>query len=126
MQACGRFESAAAPRQYPPMHRAAVLACLLCSVLGLAGCGARLRDESLLDRCGDAMQQAFPQTEIKVTKTAMVSQEQPQSYATSIVTAEGERPDLPAGSPLLHDIAVECRFDNGILTGFRWTKGPLR
>jgi hypothetical protein len=106
------------------MHRAAVLASLLCSALGLAGCGTRLRDESLLDRCGDAMQQAFPQTEIKVTKKALVSQEQ-QSFATSIVTAEGERPDLPAGSPLLQDIAVECRFDNGILTGFRWTKGPL-
>jgi len=125
LQAWARFESAAAPRQYPPMRRAAVLACLLCSALGLAGCGTRLRDESLLDRCGDAMQQAFPQTEINVTKKALVSQEQ-QSYATSIVTAEGERPDLPAGSPLLRDIAVECRFDNGILTGFRWTKGPLR
>jgi hypothetical protein len=107
------------------MRCAAALACLLCSLLGLAGCGTKLRDESLLDRCGDAMQQAFPQTEIKVTKKALLSQEQ-QSYATSVVTAEGERPDLPAGSPLPHDIAVECRFDNGILTGFRWTKGPLR
>jgi hypothetical protein len=108
------------------MRRAAAMACLLCSLLGLAGCGGtRLRDESLLDRCGDAMQQAFPQTEIKVTKKALLSQEQ-QSYATSIVSAEGERPDLPADSPLPHDIAVECRFDNGILTGFRWTKGPLR
>jgi len=107
------------------MHRAAALACLLCSALGLAGCDTRLRDESLLDRCGDAMQQAFPQTEIKVTKKALVAQET-QSYAASVVTAEGERNDLPADSPLPRDIAVECRFDNGILTGFRWTKGPLR
>jgi hypothetical protein len=107
------------------MRRAAILACLLSSALGLAGCGTRLRDESLLDRCGDAMQQAFPQTEIKVTKTALVAQDA-QSYATSVVAAEAERSDLPAGSPLPRDIAVECRFDNGILTGFRWTKGPLR
>jgi hypothetical protein len=26
---------------------------------------------------------------------------------------------------LTRDLAVECQFDNNILTGFRWTAGPL-
>jgi hypothetical protein len=24
------------------------------------------------------------------------------------------------------DVAVECRFEDNILTGFRWTAGPLQ
>jgi hypothetical protein len=31
---------------------------------------------------------------------------------------------LPPGAPLPQDLAVECRFDENILTGFRWTAGP--
>ncbi len=106
------------------MARAALIA-LLPLALGLAGCGVKLREESLLDRCGGLMQQAFPGGNIEVTKKQLVPQET-QSFATTIVAAEGRRRDLAPGPVPLRAVAVECRFDDGILTGFRWTKGPLR
>ena len=43
-----------------------------------------------------------------------------------VARVEGVRKDVPAGGFVLRDVAVECRFDNGVLTGFRWTQGPLR
>src|SRR6185312_7302225 len=44
-----------------------------------------------------------------------------------IVDVEGMRPDIPAtGGFLARDIAARCRFQNGVLTEFRWTKGPNR
>lgn len=106
------------------MRRAAPLA-VLPLALALAGCGVDLRQESLLVRCGQLMQQAFPGGEIEVTKTALVPEET-RSIATSVVAAQGSRKDVAPGSMPLRDVAVECRFDDGILTGFRWTKGPLR
>lgn len=105
------------------MCRAAFLALPL--AFALASCGVRLRDESLLNRCGDLMRQAFPGGDIEVTRTSLAPQAT-RSLATSIVTAEGRRRDLGPGTIPLREIAVECRFDEGILTGFRWTKGPLR
>jgi hypothetical protein len=71
------------------------------------------------------MQQAFPGGGIEVTKTALVP-EATRSIATSVVAAQGSRKEVAPGSMPLRDVAVECRFDDGILTGFRWTKGPLR
>ncbi len=105
------------------MSRAAFLALPL--AFSLASCGVRLRDESLLDRCGDLMQHAFPGADIEVTGKALLPQET-RSLATSIVAAQGRRRDLGPGTLPPRDIAIECRFDEGILTGFRWTKGPLR
>jgi hypothetical protein len=34
------------------------------------------------------------------------------------------RTDLASDQPLAQNLAVECRFDENILTGFRWTAGP--
>jgi hypothetical protein len=106
------------------MRRARFLV-LLPLALALAGCGVELRQESLLVRCGQLMQQAFPGGGIEVTKTALVP-EATRSIATSVVAAQGTRTEVAPGSMVLRDVAVECRFDDGILTGFRWTKGPLR
>ena len=105
----------------------------LLPLLALAACNpfaawdplSKVREESLAERCGDVMQQAFPGGEITVTKTAVVPVET-QSIATIVTAAEGVRKELPATSPLLREVAVECRFNDGILTSFRWTKGPLR
>ncbi len=96
-------------------------------LLALAACDTmkKVREQSLTDRCADLMEQAFPGGDIEVTKTAVVPVET-QSIATVVVAAEGTRKKVaPSGVPL-GEVAVECRFDEGILTGFRWTKGPLR
>ena len=100
-------------------------AALCLAFLALAGCGLRLREASPLDRCAELMQQAFPGGDIKPTKKE-VAEETAPSIATVIARVEGERRNVSPDSVPLRDVAVECRFDNGILTGFRWTKGPLR
>lgn len=81
-------------------------------------------DVSDSDRCTGFMQQAFPDSDIEVTRA--VSERDPNSTTLTgaIATVEGFRKTIAAGAPG-RDIAVECRFANGILTGFRWTKGPL-
>ncbi len=44
-----------------------------------------------------------------------------------IVDVEAVRPDIPqSGGFLARAVAARCRFQNGILTEFRWTKGPGR
>ena len=101
------------------------IAMLCLAALGLAGCGTRLREASPLDRCADLMQQAFPGGGIKPTKKEAADETTP-SITTVVARIEGERRNVPAGGVPLREVAVECRFENGILTGFRWTKGPLR
>ena len=122
-----RFEFPGRARQIRPMprRRTSLASLALLLALGLAGCGSQLRSPSLLDRCGEYMQRAFPGGDIQVTKRELVPA-QTQSIATSVVAAEGERRNVAPGGPPLRDVAVECRFNNGILTDFRWTKGPLR
>jgi uncharacterized protein (DUF58 family) len=125
---CPRFEFPrvrfyiAAMRRLRPSSRAAAL-CL--ALLALAGCGLRLREATPLDRCAELMQQAFPGGDIKPTKKEMAEETAP-SIATVIARIEGERRNVAVGGVPLRDVAAECRFENGILTGFRWTKGPLR
>jgi hypothetical protein len=100
-------------------------AALCLALLALAGCGLRLREASPLDRCADLMQEAFPGGHIKPMKKEVVEETAP-SIATIIARVEGERRNVGEGGAPRRDVAVECRFENGILTGFGWTKGPLR
>ena len=97
----------------------------LALALASGGCGVRLTDEPLLDRCADLMQLAFPGGGIKVTKQEALAPPT-ASVASFAAAVEGVREKLPEGSPLRRDVAVQCTFDDRILTGFRWTKGPLR
>ncbi len=66
------------------------------------------------------MQRAFPSATIEIGKTEASA----TSLTTIVAHVEGVRSDMPAAGPLAHELAVECRFDNNILTGFRWTAGP--
>jgi hypothetical protein len=66
------------------------------------------------------MRRAYPSAVVDTTK----SEASATSLTTIVAKVEGVRTDLPADSPLPHDLAVECRFDENILTGFRWTAGP--
>jgi hypothetical protein len=94
-------------------------------VLGLvcclgSSCGIT-RDVGLAGRCADIMQRAFPSATIEISK----SEASATSLTTIIARVDGVRSDLPPGGPLARDLAVECQFDNNVLTGFRWTAGPL-
>ena len=66
------------------------------------------------------MQRAFPSASIEVGK----SDTSATGLTTIVAHVEGTRTDMPAGGPLTRDLAVECRFEDNILTGFRWTAGP--
>ena len=94
-------------------------------VLGLVCClgtGCSIpRDVGLGGRCADIMQRAFPSAAIEIGK----SEASATSLTTIIARVEGVRSDMPPEGPLTRDLAVECQFDNNILTGFRWTAGPL-
>ena len=94
-----------------------LLCVALCSVV--AACAVP-RDLGLAERCADIMRRAYPSAAIDITKSEATA----TSLTTIIAKAEGVRADVPPGAPVPHDLAVECRFDQNVLTGFRWTAGP--
>ena len=95
---------------------------LLCAVLCslAAACGGIPRDVGLAERCADIMRRAYPNASIDITKTEATA----TSLTTIVANAAGVRTDVPAGAPVPQDLAVECRFDENIMIGFRWTAGP--
>jgi hypothetical protein len=95
----------------------ALFCAALCSIA--AGCGIP-RDVGLAERCADLMRRAYPSAAIDITK----SEASATSLTTIVAKAEGVRTDVPPSAALPQDLAVECRFDENILTGFRWTAGP--
>jgi hypothetical protein len=95
---------------------------LLAALAGLAAGCANVVSGGLSERCADTMLRAYPGADIEITKR--------EAAATGINTiaakVEGVRRDMPPDGPLRRDLAVECRYDGDILTGFRWTAGPTR
>jgi hypothetical protein len=94
-------------------------------VLGLicclgTGCGSIPHDVGLAERCADIMQRAFSSATIEIGKSDVSA----TSLTTIVARVEGIRSDIPPEGPVRRDLAVECQFDNNILTGFRWTAGP--
>jgi hypothetical protein len=74
----------------------------------------------MAERCVDLMRSAYPGAAIDITKrTASAT-----SLTTIVAQIEGERTNLPPNAAIARKLGVECRFDNNILTGFRWTAGP--
>jgi len=100
-----------------PASAATVLGLVCC--LG-AGCGVT-RDVGLAERCADIMQRAFPSATIEIGK----SEASATGLTTIVARVEGIRSDMSPEGPLTRDLAAECQFENNILTGFRWTAGPL-
>lgn len=102
-----------------------------CSVIALTGCErlstigfdtkSAFGSVSLADRCSDIMNRAFPGAGFDITDRRVDVE---GNDAT--VTIAAARNDVPANGPYAHAVGAECRFENGILTGFRWTSGPLR
>jgi hypothetical protein len=96
---------------------------MVLGILCLAAAGCALpRDVGLAERCADLMRRAYPTATIEITR----SEASPTSLTTILARVEGARTGIPEGAPLPRDLAVECRFDQNVLTEFRWTAGPLR
>ena len=91
----------------------------LCSLA--AGCSIP-HETGLAERCADVMRRAYPSATIEITKSEATA----TTLTTIIARVEGLRTDMPPDAPLRRDLAVECRFDENVLTGFRWTAGPTR
>jgi hypothetical protein len=98
-----------------PISRILLLA-LCCS---FEGCGS-VPQAGMAGRCADFMTAADPGADIGITKSGAVA----KSLTTIVAAVEGVRTDLPPRASPPRRLAVECRFENGVLTGFRWTKGP--
>jgi hypothetical protein len=86
----------------------AVTACHLAAQRGMA------------ERCADLMISAYPGADIDISKRTASA----ISLTTIVAQVEGDRTNLPPHAAIARHLAVECRFDNNILTGFRWTAGP--
>jgi hypothetical protein len=104
----------------------------IAAVLVLAGCNGlsqvgfdtkmTLGSVSQVDRCSDFMTRAFPNSFIDVTDSHVDTDSK-----SAVVTVHGARGDLPATSTAYaRSVAVECHFESGVLTSFRWTAGPIR
>ncbi len=76
---------------------------------------------SLADRCADIMHRAFLDSEIVVTGSHVSMQTD-----TATIDVAGERKGVPEGGLYARNVAVQCRFQNGILSDFHWTQGPVR
>jgi hypothetical protein len=74
----------------------------------------------MADRCADFMKSAYPEADIDITKRTATA----TSITTILAHVEGDRTNLPPQAAIARHLAVECKFDHNVLTGFRWTKGP--
>jgi hypothetical protein len=105
------------------MRRRASVVCAFALACCLAGCGPAARfvpQGGMAERCANFMTKAFPSAAIDIIKSEAAA----ESLTTIDAKVEAVRTDLPPHAPLPRFIAVACRFENGVLTGFRWTKGP--
>lgn len=116
-------------------HRTMTWAVLLMGALTLGACAglesARpviIRNTGLGDRCADYMRLSYPGARIDVRVSHVeVANTKSGGLGLMIVDVQGVRPDIPAsGGFLANEVAARCRFENGILTQFRWTSGPFR
>jgi hypothetical protein len=106
-------------------------AVLVGTVLAVSGCSRMTElgfdtklgfgSVSLVDRCTDFMHRAYPETPIEISGSHVNTDAE-----NAAVTIEGVRSDVPQNSAYARNVAVECRFASGVLTGFRWVAGPVR
>jgi hypothetical protein len=107
-------------------------AAAIAALLALAGCNGMsevgfdtkmtLGSVSMVDRCSDFMSRAFPHSFIDVMNSHIDTDSQ-----NALVTVQGVRGDVPESSAVAsRNVAVECHFESGVLTSFRWIAGPFR
>jgi hypothetical protein len=112
-------------REIPRFTAAAgmLLAITGCSRMSEVGFDTKmaLGSVSMVDRCSDFMNRAFPNGDIDVVGSHIATDAQ-----TALVTVQGVRNGVPENATAARSVAVECHFESGILTGFRWIAGPIR
>ena len=102
------------------------------ALFALAGCNGMsevgfdtkmtLGSVSMVDRCSDFMSRAFPHSFIDVVNSHVDTDSK-----DALVTVQGVRGDVPESSAVAtRNVAVECHFESGVLTSFRWIAGPFR
>jgi hypothetical protein len=106
--------------QYRCMRQIVRGGAIIAVVLGVPAACALAPAGGLAERCAGLMRQAYPEADIDITKRVAVA----KSLTTVVATVEGERTHLPPNATIARHLAVECTFDNDVLTGFRWTAGP--
>jgi len=101
----------------------AVLAVAACSRMSEVGFDTKmsLGTVSMVDRCSDFMNRAFPSGDIKIASNHIDT-----TMQNTLVTVEGVRNGVPENAPYARSVAVECRYEGGVLTSFRWIAGPMR
>ena len=111
-------------RQIPRFVAAAgvLLALAGCSRMSEVGFDTKmaLGSVSMVDRCSDFMSRAFPNGDIDIVGSHVASDSE-----SALITVQGVRDGVPESSPE-HSVAVECHYQNGVLTSFRWIAGPIR
>jgi hypothetical protein len=114
-------------RSPPPLPSSRAVATLAAAALlasALAGCGAvhDVRDVGFGERCASMAERAFPQARLHTAGAPDVT----VADRGAVVDLRLLRTDIPADAAELRDLAVRCRFLDGVLTDFHWTTGPLR
>lgn len=106
-------------------------AALFLATFGLSGCQrmatigfdtqSAFGSVSLVDRCADIMRRALPASGLEITDRRVDA-----DMNAATVDISGVRGGVPPTGLYAREVGVTCRFENGILTGFRWTRGPIR
>jgi hypothetical protein len=65
------------------------------------------------------MQKAMPFAEIDIGGRSSAS----TGLRTIVANVTGKRTDMPNNSQVQRDLAVECTFEDNVLTAFHWTTG---
>lgn len=74
----------------------------------------------MAERCAELMISAYPGADIDITKREATA----ESLTKIVARVEGERTNLPPRVALARHLAIECQFENNVLTGFHWSSGP--
>jgi hypothetical protein len=76
---------------------------------------------SYIDRCTEFAQQAYPDANIKITDQHLaIGDSMNQAIVDIAATAT-----VGADAKTVREVAAQCRFDNGIIADFHWTKSPV-
>jgi hypothetical protein len=75
---------------------------------------------SFVDRCADVLKRAYPNVRFEVTGKRLGL-----DASRALVDIQAHRADPPASPMTPREVAVQCRFDSGVLLDFHWTATPL-
>lgn len=113
------------------MNKTPLIALALTAV-ALAGCSfseteRKAGTPGFGDRCADFMERSFPWADITLKNKQEHIARTASSLNVIVATVSGEREKIPEdGGFVVRNVTAECRFENGVLTSFKWTQGPFR